>query len=60
MTNLERALSPLLEDAELAIALAAVLAYASKTGRISYSEAIEIVGDNLEEVLLLGNKWRLL
>ena len=60
MRNLEKALSGLLEDAELAAALAAVLAYASEAGRISYSEVMEIVGDNPEEVLLSGNKWRLL
>ena len=60
MDKLEKALSALLEDAEVAVPLAAVLAYASKTGRISYNEVTEITGDNLEEVLLLGNKWRLL
>ena len=60
MSNLEKALSGLLEDAELAIALAAVLAYACKIGIISYNEVTEIAGDNPEEVLLLGNKWRLL
>jgi len=60
VSNLEKALSGLLEDAELAIALAAVLAYACKIGIISYNEVTEIAGDNPEEVLLLGNKWRLL
>jgi hypothetical protein len=60
MDKLEKAISALLEDAEVAVPLAAVLAYASKTGRISYNEVTEITGDNLEEVLLLGNKWRLL
>jgi hypothetical protein len=60
MDKLEKALSALLEDAEVAVPLAAVLAYASKTGRISYNEVTEITGDNPEEVLLLGNKWRLL
>ncbi len=60
VSNLEKALSELLEDAELAVALAAVLAYAAKTGTISYNEATEIAGDSPEEVLLLGNKWRLL
>ena len=60
MSNLEKALSTLVEDAELTTALAAVLAHASKTGRISYSEVMEIVNDNPEEVLLQGNKWRLL
>jgi len=46
MTNIEQALSRLLKDAEIAIPLAAVLAYASKTGRISYNEVTEIAGDN--------------
>jgi len=59
MNNLEKALSGLLKNDELAAFLAAVLAYASKTGRISYSEVTEIVGENPEEVLLLGNRWRL-
>ena len=60
MSNLGKALSGLIEDAELAAVLAAVLARTSKTGRISYSEVVEIVGDNPDEVLLLGNRWRLL
>ena len=60
MDKLEKAISALLEDAEVAVPLAAVLAYASKTGRISYNGVTEITGDNPEEVLLLGNKWRLL
>jgi hypothetical protein len=54
------ALSTLLEDAELAAPLAAVLAYACKTGTISYSEVTEIAGVNPEETLLSGNRWRLL
>jgi hypothetical protein len=58
--RLEKALNTVLEDTELAAALATVLAYASKTGRISYSEAQEIAGDDLEDVLLLGNMWRML
>ena len=60
MSGLEKALSILCDDAELTTALAAVLAHASKTGRISYNEAREIVGDDLEDVLLLGNTWRML
>jgi hypothetical protein len=59
MSNLEKALSGLLKNDELAAILAAVLAYASKTGRISYSEVTEVVVENPEEVLLLGNRWRL-
>ena len=60
MTNIEKALSTLLEDTEIAVPLAVVLAYASKTDRISYNEVVEIAGNNTEEVLLLGNRWRLL
>jgi hypothetical protein len=60
MTNIEKALSTLLEDAEITVPLAAVLAYASKTGRISYNKVAEIAGDSPEEILLLSNKWRLL
>jgi hypothetical protein len=60
VNNLERALSTLVEDAELVAPLAAVLAYAGKTGTISYSEVTEIAGDNPEEMLLSGNRWRLL
>jgi hypothetical protein len=59
MSNLEKALSGLLKNDELTAVLALVLAYASKTGRISYSKVTEIVGENPEEVLLLGNRWRL-
>jgi hypothetical protein len=58
--RLKKALNTLLEDAELTDALAAVLAHAFKTGRISYQEAREIAGDDLEDVLLMGNAWRML
>jgi len=60
MNRLEKTLSGLLSYGELTNRLAQVLARASKTGRISYSEVTEIVGDNPEDVLLLGNEWRLL
>jgi hypothetical protein len=60
MTNLERALMTILEDAELAASLSAVLAYAYKTDRISYDEVTKIVGDKCDETLLFGNRWRLL
>jgi hypothetical protein len=58
--NLEKILGALLGDADLVTALAAILARASETGRISYNEVTEIAGDSPEEVLLRGNKWRLL
>ena len=50
----------ILEDAELAASLAAVLDYAYKTDRISYDEITKIVGDKCDETLLFGNRWRLL
>jgi hypothetical protein len=60
VSNLEKALSTLLEDAELAAALGLVLARASKKGSISYREVDKIVNNKAEDVLLLGSKWRLL
>lgn len=60
MNRLTKALSQLIGDDELTAPLAAVLANAYKGGRVSYGEVEKIVGDNLEEVLLFGNKWRLL
>jgi hypothetical protein len=60
MSNLEKALDELLKSAELASRLASVLAHASKRGSISYHEVDKIVHDDAEDVLLLGNEWRLL
>jgi hypothetical protein len=60
MNKLEKALSRLLEHSELISRLASVLARASKRGSISYREVDKIVNDNAEDVLLLGNEWRLL
>jgi hypothetical protein len=60
MRTLEKALGGLFDDTELVTTIAAILAHASETGRISYNEVTEIAGDSFEEVLLLGNKWRLL
>jgi len=60
MSNLEKALDELLKGAELASYLASVLAHASKRGSISYREIARIANDNAEDVLLLGNEWRLL
>jgi hypothetical protein len=60
MNKLEKALSRLLKHSELTSCLAPVLAHASKKGSIPYREVEKIVSDNLEEVLLFGNKWRLL
>ena len=60
MNRLEKALSGLLSHGELTNRLAQVLARASKRGRISYQEVDKIANDNAEDVLLLGNEWRLL
>jgi len=60
MNKLESALSRLLNHSELTNHLAQVLARASKRGRVSYREVDKIVNDNAEDVLLLGNEWRLL
>ena len=60
MNKLEKALSRLLKHSELTSCLASVLAHASKKGSISYREVDKIVNDNAEDVLLLGNEWRLL
>jgi hypothetical protein len=60
MSNLGKALGELLKGADLSAALAAVLARASKRGSISYHEVDKIVPDSAEDVLLLGNEWRLL
>jgi len=60
MNKLEKALIRLLKRNELTSCLAPVLAQASKKGSISYREVDKIVNDNAEDVLLLGNEWRLL
>jgi hypothetical protein len=58
--NLERALSSFLGHNETVGHLARVLCRASKTSRIAYDEVERIVKDNPEDVLILGNEWRLL
>ena len=60
MNKPERALSKLLNHGELTRCLAQVLGYACKMGRVSYDEVDKIAGANTEDVLLLGNEWRLL
>ena len=60
MNKLEKALSKLLKHSELTSHLASVLAHASKRGSIFYREVDKIVNDNAEDILLLGNEWRLL
>ena len=59
MDKLEKALGKLLEHNELARPLARVLVYACQRGRVSYTEAKKMLGDD-QDVLLLGNQWRLL
>jgi len=60
MNRLEQALSRLLNRSELTGRLTRVLTYASKKGRLSYYEVERMVKDNTEDVLLLGNEWRLI
>ena len=60
MNKLEKALSKLLERNELTGRLASVLAHASEKSIISYREVAKIANDDAEDVLLLGNEWRLL
>ena len=60
MNKLEKALSKLLEHGELTNRLAQVLARASERGRGSYREVEKMVNGDAEDVLLLGDEWRLL
>jgi hypothetical protein len=60
MNKLGKALSKLLKHRELTSCLAPILAQASKKGTISYTEVEKIAGDDAEDVLLLGDEWRLL
>jgi hypothetical protein len=57
---LKEALNSFLGNTELTSSLAQILAYVSKKGRVTFHEVEETVGDNAEEVLLLGNEWRLI
>jgi len=57
---LKEALSSFLGNTELTGSLAQILTYVSKKGRVTFHEVAETVGDNAEEVLLLGNEWRLI
>ena len=60
MNKLEKALSGFLNHNKLTGLLAQVLTRASKKGRVSYHDVAKIANDNIEDVLLLGNEWRLL
>jgi len=60
INKLKKALGRLLKCDELTSCLASVLAHASKKGRLSYREIDKMANDNAEDVLLLGNEWRLL
>lgn len=57
---LKEALNSFLGNTELTGSLANILTCVSKKGRVTYDEVAEMVGDNAEEVLLLGNEWRLI
>jgi hypothetical protein len=56
--NLEQALRELLGEATGS--LARVLLRASRTGQISYEEAADLAGNDVDEVLLLADQLRLL
>jgi demethylmenaquinone methyltransferase/2-methoxy-6-polyprenyl-1,4-benzoquinol methylase len=60
MNRLEKALSELLGQGELTTLLAQVLAHASERDRVTYREVEEMINGDAEDVLLLGNEWRLL
>jgi len=60
MNGLEKALCRLLSHSELTKHLAQVLAHASERGRVAYREIEEMINGDAEDILLLGNEWRLL
>ena len=57
---LKEALSSFLGNTELTDSLAQILTCVSKKGRITFHDVAETVGDNAEEVLLMGYEWRLI
>jgi hypothetical protein len=60
MNKLEKALSRLLKNSEFISYLAPILAHASEKSIVSYREVAQIANDDADDVLLLGNEWRLL
>jgi hypothetical protein len=60
LNRLGRALSGLSSQGELINLLVQVLAHATERGRVSYHEIEEIISGDAEDVLLLGNEWRLI
>lgn len=60
MDNLEKGLFTFINEPELTSPLAVVLDYTRTAGKISYDKTREITGENADEILLLGNSWRLL
>ena len=57
---LKEALSSFLGNTELTGSLAQILTCVSKKGRVTFHEVEETVGDDAEEILLLGYEWRLI
>jgi hypothetical protein len=57
---LAEALSIFLGHGKLTSKLARVLAYGSSKGAVCYDEIKQIIGDDLEEVLLMAEEWRLI
>ena len=58
--DLEKALSTFFSPGKATGKLSRVLAYGSSKGAVSYQEIKQIIGDDLEEILLLAEEWRLL
>ena len=57
---LKEALSSFLGNTELTGSLAQIPTCVSKKGRVTFHEVEETVGDDAEEILLLGYEWRLI
>ena len=57
---LKEALGSFLGNTELTSSLAQILTYSSKKGRLTFHEVEERIGEDAEEVLILGSEWRLI
>lgn len=57
---LEKALAKFIDDEELITYLVQILVCISHKGRVSFQELERLTGDDVAEVLLLADKWRLI
>jgi hypothetical protein len=57
---LAKALSAFLRHTMITGKLARVLAYGASKGTVSYDEIKKIIGDDLQEMLLMAEEWRLI